>query len=126
MIYFQIAYKADSTQIAFLHLHSSKAVQNVTYHCKNTVAYFDAIKHTYRKGLKFLSYNDNEITPKGNRLRYEALLDECRYKKNIWAKSILEYSTDKPQRLPIVDIGLRDIGDSGQEFYLEIGAVCFS
>lgn len=73
-----------------------------------------------------MSYNDNEITPKGHRLRYEAIVDECKFKKNTWEKTILEFSTDKTQHLPIVDVGLRDVGGEGQEFSVEIGAVCFS
>lgn len=91
-----------------------------------------------------MSWNDVEITPKG-KLRYEAIIDECRvitshtiylyvetkhflfqYRKDAWAMSILEYSTDKPQRLPIIDIGVRDVGEPNQAFWIEIGAVCFS
>lgn len=85
-----------------------------------------------------------EITPKGNKLRYEAVLDECKvgleghlgfgrfiggmfqYRKDSWAKSILEFNTDKPSRLPIMDIGVRDVGKPDQSFWVEIGAVCFS
>lgn len=74
-----MTYKGDSNQLGFLQLLSSKAEQNITYHCKNSIAYYDSTKHTYRKGLKLLSWNDAELTPRGNqRLRYEAIEDQCR------------------------------------------------
>lgn len=138
-------YKSDSTQLSYLHLLSTKATQNVTYHCRNSVAYYDVTKHTYRRGLKLMTFNDVEITPKGGKLRYEAIIDECKvrltteknqyvtvfkyvifqYRKDVWAKSVLEYTTDKPSRLPITDIVVRDVGKPDQSFWVEIGAVCF-
>lgn len=55
-----------------------RAVQNVTFHCRNTVGYFDPATKNYRHGIKLLAYNDAEILPKANnRLRYKVLLDEC-------------------------------------------------
>ncbi|KNC33449.1 hypothetical protein FF38_09854, partial [Lucilia cuprina] len=46
-------------------------------------------------------------------------------RSNSWDKSILTYTTDKSQRLPIVDIAVRDIGNANQEFRIELGAACF-
>ena len=78
---FQINYKADKNQIGFLQLLSVTAAQNITYHCKNSVAYFDLISRTYTKGLKLLSWNDVELLPRGNaRLRYSVSEDDCRVK----------------------------------------------
>lgn len=74
----KLTYKADSNQLGFLQLSSAHATQNITYHCKNSVAYYDAAKNTYRKGLKMLAWNDAELVPKGaERLRYEAIVDDC-------------------------------------------------
>lgn len=58
------------------------------------------------------------------------LFDELKYlffqyRKDVWAKSVLEYTTDKPSRLPITDIVVRDVGKPDQAFWVEIGAVCF-
>lgn len=40
---------------------------------------FITFLYVYRNGLKLLSWNDAELTPKGpQRLRYEAEVDECR------------------------------------------------
>jgi hypothetical protein len=47
-------------------------------------------------------------------------------RQDAWAKTVLNYKTDKTARLPIVDIGIRDIGDRNQAFWVEIGPACFS
>lgn len=73
-----------------------------------------------------MSWNDVEITPRGNaRFRYEMLKDDCKFKTNEWAKTVVQYATDKPNRLPVVDVAVRDTGDEGQEFWVDIGSACF-
>ncbi|KYM93308.1 Collagen alpha-2(I) chain [Atta colombica] len=123
----KITYKADSNQIGFLQLLSKHANQNITYHCKNSVAYFDYEKKTYKRGLKLLAWNDIELIPRGNqRLRYEMIMDECRVYRNKWGKTVVSYETDKPVRLPILDVALRDIGKPEQSFSIEIGPTCYA
>lgn len=122
----KITYKADSNQIGFLQLLSGSATQNVTYHCKNSIAFFNKEKNSYRQSLKLLAWNDAELTARGpQRLRYDAVLDECQHRSSTYAQTILSYKTEKPTRLPIIDIAVRDIGESNQQFWIEIGAVCF-
>jgi collagen type II alpha len=124
---FKINYKADSNQIGFLQLLSTQATQNITFHCKNTVAYFDKQKNNHRKGIKLMTWNDNELTPKGpQRLRYEVVEDGCQDRLNTWSKTVVSYSTEKPQRLPINDIAVRDFGSRDQQFWIELNAVCFN
>lgn len=48
------------------------------------------------------------------------------HKKSSWAKTIVEYSTDKPARLPLLDVAVRDLGRPNQMFKVELGLVCFS
>lgn len=43
-----------------------------------------------------------------------------------WGKTVVSYDTDKPVRLPIIDVALRDIGKYDQKFYVEVGAVCYA
>lgn len=122
----KISYKADSNQIGFLQLLSASASQNITYHCRNSVAYYNKEKNSYRQSLKFLAWNDAELTARGpQRLRYEALQDDCQHRTAHYGQSVLGYSTDKPMRLPIIDIAIRDVGETHQQFWIEIGAVCF-
>lgn len=75
---FQIAYKADSTQISVLQMLSTGGQQNITFHCKNTAAYFDSDNSTYQNGLKLLTWNEAELAPDGKkRFRYEVIKDDC-------------------------------------------------
>lgn len=46
-------------------------------------------------------------------------------RQNHWAKTGILYETDKPIRLPILDMALRDIGRPEQSFFIEIGAACY-
>lgn len=74
-----ITYKATSKQIEFLQLHSKRATQNVTYHCKRSVAVYNKEKNSFRQGMKLLAYNDAEVTAKGpQRLRYDVVQDDCK------------------------------------------------
>jgi len=124
---FQFTYKIDRVQLTFLQLLSATAYQNVTYHCKNSLAYYDARAQSYDSSIIFETNNDLELTAQGGKRRgYNVLLDECQYKADAWAKTVFEVRTEKTQRLPLVDIAVRDGGSAGQEFGLEIGAVCFS
>lgn len=47
-------------------------------------------------------------------------------KRQDWARTVITYTTDKALRLPITDIGLRDIGEPDQSFWIQMGPVCFT
>jgi len=121
---FDINYKADSNQMSFLQLLSSRAEQRVTYHCRNSVAYENGRGNT-RKALSLMAWNDLEIRHRG-KSKYEVEEDGCKVKNNSWSRSVFRVSTSKPTRLPIVDIRVEDFGNAAQKFKVEIGQVCFS
>lgn len=124
-------------------------MQNVTYHCKKSIGYFDTETKSYKKGLKLVGFNDAEITPRGNpKMRYSAIEDECKvsmikcsnknillliffkflytqYRNEQWGKTTVTYTTDRPSRLPIIDIVLRDFNEIGQSFSIHLSPVCF-
>jgi UDP-N-acetylenolpyruvoylglucosamine reductase len=105
--------------------------------------------------MKILGWNDIELNAMGKkRFKYEVTEDECKvsyrnkkfrnsqlvmidtkFKKSkqtylqsradTWAKSVITFETDKPNRLPFVDVGIFDIGEPNQQFSLEIGMACF-
>ena len=77
---FAFTYKADSNQIAFLQMLSSKASQNVTYHCSNSVAHYHNRRQHHRKSIALQSWNDLEIRNRG-KFRYNVIKDDCQVLK---------------------------------------------
>lgn len=43
-----------------------------------------------------------------------------------WSQTVFEYRTQKPSKLPIVDMAPVDVGGAEQEFGIDVGPVCFS
>lgn len=113
-------------QMTFLRLLSTEASQNITYHCKNSIAYMDEQAGNLKKALLLQGSNDIEIRAEGNsRFTYNVLEDGCTKHTGDWGQTVLEYRTQKTSRLPIVDIAPLDIGGVDQEFGVDIGPVCF-
>ena len=78
MFLFQFLYKSDGIQLRFLQLLSDRAHQNVTYHCKNSAAYYDVETASLDKAVKFQASNDIElVADRPKRQRYSVSLDEC-------------------------------------------------
>ncbi|MEQ2266675.1 hypothetical protein XENORESO_015128, partial [Xenotaenia resolanae] len=115
-----------ATQLAFMRLLSNQASQNITYHCKNSIAYMDSESGNLKKAVVLQGSNDVELRAEGNsRFTFSVLEDGCTRHTGEWSKTVIEYRTNKPTRLPILDIAPLDIGGPDQEFGLDIGPVCF-
>ena len=68
-----------SVQLNFLRLLSTEASQNVTYHCKNSIAYMDQASGNLKKALLLGGSNEVEIRAEGNsRFTYSVLEDGCK------------------------------------------------
>jgi len=130
---FQFQYGSDgadsedvSIQMTFMRLMSNQASQNVTYHCKNSIAYMDAASGNLKKAVLLQGSNDVEIRAEGNsRFTYSVVEDGCTSHTGSWGKTVIDYKTTKTSRLPIIDIAPMDVGAADQEFGLEVGPVCF-
>lgn len=113
-------------QLTFLRLMSTEASQNITYHCKNSVAYMDQQTGNLKKALLLQGSNEIEIRAEGNsRFTYSVTEDGCTSHTGTWGKTIIEYKTTKTSRLPIIDVAPLDVGAPDQEFGFDIGPVCF-
>lgn len=65
-------------QLAYLRLLSSRASQNITYHCKNSIAYMDQATGNVKKSLKLMGSNEGEFKAEGNsKFTYTVLEDGC-------------------------------------------------
>ncbi|KAK5851129.1 hypothetical protein PBY51_001948 [Eleginops maclovinus] len=113
-------------QMTFMRLMSNQASQNMTYHCKNSIAYMDSATGNLKKALLLQGTNDVEIRAEGNsRFTYSVSEDGCTSHTGSWGKTVIDYKTSKTSRLPIIDIAPMDVGAPDQEFGVEVGPVCF-
>lgn len=65
-------------QLTFLRLMSTEASQNITYHCKNSIAYMDQASGNLKKALLLQGSNEIEIRAEGNsRFTYSVTEDGC-------------------------------------------------
>ncbi|MEQ2167450.1 Collagen alpha-2(I) chain [Goodea atripinnis] len=67
-----------ATQLAFMRLLSNQASQNITYHCKNSIAYMDSESGNLKKAVVLQGSNDVELRAEGNsRFTFSVLEDGC-------------------------------------------------
>lgn len=73
-----LAPNTANVQMTFLRLLSTEGSQNITYHCKNSIAYLDEAAGNLKKALLIQGSNDVEIRAEGNsRFTYTVLKDGC-------------------------------------------------
>lgn len=118
---------AVAVQLKLLQLLSKEARQNLTYHCRNSIAYRDGKNGALKKALILRAANGQELRAQGSAaLRYTAVEDGCSTASGQWSKTVLEIRTRVASRLPLVDVAPLDVGNKDQEFGLDLGPVCFS
>lgn len=63
----------------FLQLLSSEASQELTYHCKNSIAVYDASRRSLRNALQIMTTSDIQLKARGNKkFRYRIVQDGCK------------------------------------------------
>lgn len=75
---FWITYESiGAIQLNFLRLLYSKANQNVTFNCINSVFWLDAKGQNYRRGIRLMGQNEQEWSPLKKHSKPKILLDQC-------------------------------------------------
>jgi len=120
----EFSYKADANQIGFLQLLSTKAEQTLTYHCLNHIAIFNKKRKNYKGSLRLRGWDELEIYARGKH-RYK-FTDGCQDgAAGSWERAEIRVSTNRPKKLPLIDIGLRAVGRPDQKFKIDLGPACF-
>jgi len=117
-----INYSMIPVQMKFLRLLSRSVYQNITYHCYNSRAWDEQEGRT----IRLQGDNEMELTS-FLKTKPIVLKNGCKVADNEWHQTILEFNTTSKEALPIVDVAPFDINNSRkkQEFFLELGPVCF-
>lgn len=124
----EFSYQTHKSQVKFLQYLNKKAKQRITIHCKNVVAVFDQANNTWDNAMKLISFDEEDVTAQGKKtFRYKVIEDNCKEKNGQWGTTVIEVRGKDQQlkRLPILDVGLKDVAGSEQEFGIEIGNACF-
>ena len=88
---FQIKYVKFSSQLLFLRLLSDRARQTITYHCKNSIAWYDEHLKDVSKSIKIKTANGVIIhSSSSNKFKPRIITDDCRVSKKMWTRRVLQ------------------------------------
>jgi len=118
-------YAIDNSQLSFLKSLSAIGTQRLNFQCRRVTVVNNAESGSREQAVRLWSDNDVEITAEHPKHTYSVVSDDCQYKKGSVGESVIEV-TGRPNRLPIRDVALLDVGRSGQQIGLVVGEVCFS
>ena len=72
-----------SSQLSFLRLLSDRARQNITYHCKDSVAWYDEQLNDVTKSIRLKTSNGVIIdSSSSNKFKPKVITDNCRVSRN--------------------------------------------
>jgi len=125
----KLEYVADQTQLKYLGLLSSEASQNITIHCRDTAVWFNRVSGGYESAMKFRGMGDQVFQQTKLESKFTPRVlgtDNCAYLSKAWKQTVLEFSSRKFIRLPIVDFTPALSSNSNTGFGIGLGPVCFS
>uniref|UniRef100_A0A8C7M5T1 Fibrillar collagen NC1 domain-containing protein n=2 Tax=Oncorhynchus mykiss TaxID=8022 RepID=A0A8C7M5T1_ONCMY len=116
----------------FLHLLSTEASQDITFHClsdppfnpTNTYGADDPGQEYQARPPRFRGWN-GQMFEADSLLEPHMLLDECRIQDGSWHQSRFFFHTQDSYELPIIDIQEQPLSQSNDLRHLEVGPVCF-
>lgn len=112
-------YSVDDDQLSFLQLLTTSASQTVTYNCLNSSPTGSRLEGSSGEEMLTSSVRHKRVTQ-------ISVHDNCKRKDNTWRSAEITVNTTRTELLPIVDMVLLDVGQSNQQFGVELGMACFS
>jgi len=125
----EFSYHSHKSQIKFIQRLARHARQRVSIKCKNVVTVYDSKNQTYEHSVKLIGFDEEEMNVHGQKaFRYRVLQDGCQERNGEWGETILEVRARERRlaRIPVIDVGFKDVAGEGQEIGMEIGRACFS
>lgn len=125
----EFSYQSHKSQVKFLQFLSKAARQRVTINCRNVVAVYDSQNRTYEQSVRVMGFDEEELSVHAKKaFRYKVVMDDCQERNNQWGQAVIEIrgKDARLNRLPIIDVGLKDVAGSDQEFGIEISRACFT
>jgi len=121
-------YAADIYQMKMMRLLSSRARQNITYLCQNSIAWSNSSDEIHENTIKVLTDDEIELHghSKHSGVFLKVISDECQEKNGMAKMSVFNIETTGMEHLPVLDVAAYDIGDEDEKFGLHLGPVCFS
>merc|ERR1712042_229991 len=122
-----LEYTAEMTQMKYLGLLSNHAVQNITINCKERPVWFNEKTRGYESAMKFKGMKETVFAKTKSDGKYtpKVLKDECAFAAKSWRSTVLQFTSNKYIRLPIVDFAPSKISNRNAEYGIDMGPVCF-
>lgn len=124
----EFGYGTHKSQVKYLQHLTRQAKQKIAIKCKNVVAVYDKQNSSYSSAVKLISFDEEEMHIHSKKaFRYKVVEDGCQERNGEWSKTVLEVKAKegRVKRLPILDIGFKDVAGTNQKFGIEIGKACF-
>nr|XP_018907905.1 PREDICTED: collagen alpha-2(I) chain-like [Bemisia tabaci] len=124
----QVTYGITTKQLVRLQQISDKATQNITVRASDMEE--DSYFTRGNMELSLLGYNDAIISSKNSKsLRYKTETEQIYIEpEKMTTENLFSYTTDRPERLPIMDVDLSDVfkaSTSLTELAVTVGKACF-
>ncbi|GBP06749.1 Acetylcholinesterase collagenic tail peptide [Eumeta japonica] len=125
---FDYRYKIEKEALLSLQSVSTSAVQHIRIKCLNAYVYSDGDDHKSRS-ISFVTWNDvmlrSHSTEDNPHYVYTVNKDGCKDSSRDWKVTEFALESDKPERLPVTDIYVRDVRGEKQHLFIELGELCF-
>jgi len=111
-----IDYKATTAQMNFLRLLTKRVYQNITYSC---------FREEENDCTAELQGDNEKLLKSSEKTQPRFVQTDVKKKGPSGNQALMEVSSKRKDALPIIDVAPTYVGESSQQFNLEVGPVCF-